>query len=131
MRNGNGCIVAGVNIVKSCVLQLLIVVGFALQCFHCSVTTLCSFPCIILIDNSDFEVFSYNDDETKIVVMPTRDNISLEYDDTVILTFTPDDPGLISSLETAGEYIRDTATINIIDNDCKPITYLFLSHIQL
>ena len=58
--------------------------------------------------------------------MATRDNISLEYDDTVILTFTPDDPSLISSLETAGEYIRDTATINIIDNDCKLITHIAL-----
>ena len=52
--------------------------------------------------------------------MPKRDNTSLEYDDTVILTFTPDDPNLISSLETAGEYIRDTVTVNIIDRDCKP-----------
>ena len=45
----------------------------------------------------------------------------LEYDDRVQLRFTPDNPGLIPGIETAGEYIRDTATINIIDNDCKII----------
>ena len=87
---------------------------------------------IILTDSSDFEVFY---DEPKIVVMPTNDDIALEFNDTVILTFTPDDPDLISSLETAGEYIRDTATVKIIDNDCKPVTktykitlYVYLCH---
>ena len=83
----------------------------------------------MFIDDSDFRVISYKDNGTKIDVMAHKDNVSLEYDDTVILTFTPDDPDLISSLETAGEYIRDTATINIIDNDRKAIiqiTYLTL-----
>ena len=49
----------------------------------------------------------------------TNDEITLEYDDRVLLRFTPDDPGLIPILEGMGEYIRDTATVHIIDSDCK------------
>ena len=52
-------------------------------------------------------------------VTALSDDIALEYDDSVILTFTPNDPDLISTVEAAGEYIRDTATVNIRDNDCK------------
>ena len=37
----------------------------------------------------------------------------------MLLRFTPDNPALIPVLEASGEYIRDTATVNIIDNDCK------------
>ena len=37
----------------------------------------------------------------------------------MLLRFTPDIPSLILILEANGEYIRDTATVNIIDNDCK------------
>ena len=48
-----------------------------------------------------------------------NDEITLEYDDRVLLRFTPDNPGLIPGLEGMGEYIRDTATVHIIDNDCK------------
>ena len=47
------------------------------------------------------------------------DEITLEYDDRVLLRFTPDNPGLIPGLEGMGENIRDTATVHIIDNDCK------------
>ena len=56
------------------------------------------------------------------------DNITLEYDDSVILTFTPNDPDLISSLEAAGEYIRDTATINIRDIDRKLNNFILKMH---
>ena len=45
--------------------------------------------------------------------------MSLEYDDSIILVFTPDDPALIPALEDFGEFIRDTATVNIIDDDSK------------
>ena len=58
---------------------------------------------------------------TDVSLSAFDDDITLEYNDTIILRFTPDDPDLISSLETAGEYIRDTTTVNIFDNDCKPI----------
>ena len=47
------------------------------------------------------------------------DQIALEYDDSVILTYIPDNDALIPGLEGLGEYIRDTATVNIIDNNSK------------
>ena len=49
----------------------------------------------------------------------TDDEVTLEYDDTVILRFNPHNPLLISDYENAGEFIRDTAIVNIIDNDSK------------
>ena len=49
--------------------------------------------------------------------------MSLEYDDSIILVFTPDDPELIPGLEDFGEFIRDTATVNIIDDDSKYCIY--------
>ena len=47
------------------------------------------------------------------------DRVSLEYDDRVLLTFTPVHPVIITLLQGFGAYIRDTATVNIIDNDGK------------
>ena len=47
------------------------------------------------------------------------DFITLEYEDTVILRFTPGSPAYIQTLEQSGEFIRDSATVNIIDNDRK------------
>ena len=44
---------------------------------------------------------------------------ALEYDDSVILTFTPSNPAFITGLEAEGEYTRDTATVHIIDNDSE------------
>ena len=57
--------------------------------------------------------------ETEIRLFISNDETTLEYDDRVILTFTPDNPALIPGLEAQGEYIRHTATVNIIDNDSK------------
>ena len=59
--------------------------------------------------------------ETEIRLFTSNDQITLEYDDSVILTFTPDNPVLVAGLETQGEYVRDSATVHIIDNDCKCI----------
>ena len=47
------------------------------------------------------------------------DEVTLEYDDTVILRFTPDSDSLIFGVNGRGEFIRDTATLHIIDNDSK------------
>ena len=57
--------------------------------------------------------------EVEIRIFTSNDEITLEYDDRVILTFTPDNPALIPGLEARGEFVRDTATVNIIDNDSK------------
>ena len=56
---------------------------------------------------------------SEIRLFTRQDFINLEYDDSVLLTFTPNNGALIPSLEAQGEYIRDTATVNIIDDDNK------------
>ena len=58
-------------------------------------------------ENEEFRLFTSND------------QITLEYDDRIQLIFTPNNPALISALESYGEYIRDTAIVNIIDNDSR------------
>ena len=62
---------------------------------------------IIFTNTADIRLFTSNDD------------VCLEYDDRVHLIFTPDNPGLITGVESFGEYIRNIATVHIIDNDCK------------
>ena len=55
----------------------------------------------------------------EIRLFTINDETTLEYDDRVILTFTPDNSALIPGLEAEGEYIRHTATVHIIDDDSK------------
>ena len=43
----------------------------------------------------------------------------MENDETVVLRFEHSFPEFISVALAMGEFIRDTATVNIIDNDCK------------
>ena len=47
------------------------------------------------------------------------DGITLEYNDSALLMFTTDNTALITDLEGEGEYIRDTAIVNIVDSDSK------------
>ena len=56
---------------------------------------------------------------TDVLVFPVNDEITLEYDDRVLLRFTPAMTNLFSDLANQFEYIRDTAVVNIIDNDRK------------
>ena len=48
-----------------------------------------------------------------------NDDITLEYDDTIILVFTPDEEDIIDFYEEEGEYIRDSVVVHIVDNDRK------------
>ena len=57
--------------------------------------------------------------EAEVRLFTSNDQITIEYDDRVILTFTPDNPALIPALEAQGEYTRDTANVNIIDSDSE------------
>ena len=76
---------------------------------------------------TDFIPFSTPDrmvtatDDIPIQLFSRSDDISLEYNDTVILIFTPGSLSIhvIQELKAAGEYIRNTTTVNIIDNDRK------------
>lgn len=56
---------------------------------------------------------------TEVRFFTTNDEVTLEYDDTVTLKILSDFPGLGSSLEMFKEYLRESATVNIIDNDRK------------
>ena len=48
-----------------------------------------------------------------------NDEVTLEYEDRVLLNFHPTAADLIPGLEAVGEYVRNTAIVNIIDNNCK------------
>ena len=74
-----------------------------------------------LIDSSDFFQFlpvSFTS-RGDITFFTQSDEITLEYDDQVELVFTPNDEGIISQFENEGEYVRNTAIVKIIDNNCK------------
>ena len=75
----------------------------------------------LLIGSSDFEDLQpiTLNNNAMVRLFTTNDGVTLEYDDTVILRFTPDNPAFIPGVEGAGEFIRDTAVVNIIDNDSK------------
>ena len=65
----------------------------------------------------------------EIRLFTSNDETTLEYDDRVILTFTPDNPALISGLEAQGEYTRDTVTVQIIDSDSKCCFTVYWQHL--
>ena len=82
--------------------------------------------CAYKIGTSDFEdltpisiIVDADDPSTDIRLFTVDDEITLEYDDRVLLRFTPTHVNLIPGLERNFEYIRDTAVVNIIDNDRK------------
>ena len=55
----------------------------------------------------------------EIRLFTANDEVTLEYEDRVRLNFDPIPADLITGLESLGEYVRNTAIVNIIDNDCK------------
>ena len=95
-----------------------------------STMVLCGGVCLYTstssIGSTDFEglrpisvTISVSTNSEEIRLFTTNDEVTLEYDDRVILRFTPDNPGLIPGLEGMGQYIRDTATVHINDSNCK------------
>ena len=61
--------------------------------------------------------------QTVVHLILIDDFTTLEYDDRVMLTFTPMLPSLFSFLEAEGEFIRNIAIVSIIDNDSKSFSY--------
>ena len=55
----------------------------------------------------------------EIRLFAANDEVTLEYEDRVRLVFNPTAANLITGLESFGEYVRNTAIVNIIDKDCK------------
>ena len=58
-------------------------------------------------------------DAVMIELHTRNDAVTLEYDDTVLLLFSPDEDDLIEFYEEYGEYIRNSVVVRIIDNDRK------------
>lgn len=76
--------------------------------------------------SSDFEdlppqsVFIGLNDNATTPIYVNFDIVSLEYNDRIRLGFTPDFPHLRTTLEANfGEYLRDSATVNIIDEQSE------------
>ena len=72
------------------------------------------------VGNTDFYRLlpvSVSRDGAEIRLFTAKDVITLEYNDRILLTYTPSNPDLIPGVEAEGEYIRDTAIVRIIDND--------------
>ena len=71
-------------------------------------------------------VINNNDNpSTEVRLFAVNDEITLEYEDRVLLRFTPALINLIPGLASNYEHIRDTAIVNIIDNDRKCFIYGF------
>ena len=49
----------------------------------------------------------------------SNDDVTLEIDDTAILRLKPTTPNIVALIEQQRQFLRDTATVNILDNDCK------------
>ena len=102
--------------------------------FHCVHDFLTSHHFLCLIDSSDFETLKPEDviidgdyPSTNVCIFIMNDEITLEYEDRVLLRFTPTHVNLIPGLERNFEYIRDTAVVNIIDSDRKCPSHLTMS----
>ena len=80
----------------------------------------------LCIGSSDFErmapittVVNRDNPNTAIRLFTFNDELTLENEDRVLLRFTPTYANLFPFLKSNYEYIRDTATVNIIDGDSK------------
>lgn len=60
-------------------------------------------------------------EESRVLIrlFTTNDEITLEYDDTISLMYSPPPqlPNLVEIFENMGEFIRNIASVTIIDND--------------
>ena len=57
--------------------------------------------------------------EESTAVIHLQDEITLDYQDTIKLIFTPEFPDSVKAFEEKqGEFIRHTVTVNIIANTC-------------
>ena len=52
------------------------------------------------------------------------DDVALEYDDRIVLTYVPENVNLFEGIEEAGEYIRNTTLVIIKDNDSRLLKFV-------
>ena len=79
-----------------------------------------------MTDFVTFLVTTVTDNRATIPLLATKDGITLEYNDSVLMTFSPSIGSIIHVLQNAGEFLRDTAIVNIIDMDCKTLNIICL-----
>ena len=79
--------------------------------------------CYYIIGVSDYEDFTpiNASNNTVIHFIIIDDDIPFEDDESVILTFIPNYDENFTVLESVGEFFRNVATVNIIDNDSKSL----------
>ena len=78
--------------------------------------------CFVPAGSSDFQRLlpvTVARDGAEFQMSAVDDVITLEYNDRIVLMYTPSVAGLIGRVEGAGEYVRNTAIVRIIDNDSK------------
>ena len=63
-----------------------------------------------------------------VTLHASNDAVTLEIGDTVILRFDPTAANIVDLVEGQGQFLRDTATVTIFDNDCKqPLQNCFVT----
>ena len=86
-----------------------------------------------MTDFVTFSVTTVTDNRATIPLLAIKDGITLEYNDSVVMTFSPSIASIIEVLKDAGEFLRDTAIVNIIDMDCKRqlcIRFFYCAHVS-
>ena len=92
---------------------MALLVSSIYQCLHLQLKSLPA-------DASDFErllPIRVLNTAASIRLFTANDDISLECDDSIGLEFVPDNPLLIAGVVGMGQYLRTTATVNIVDLD--------------
>lgn len=72
----------------------------------------------LFLDRNEFELYTTGDNRPTTLYI-TSDDLTLEYDDTVVLKFNPRSSDYVMWIESQRDFIRGTATVNIIDDDSK------------
>ena len=76
---------------------------------------------VILEAVSDFQPFSVQviSESTDISLVTVDDEMWMECEESIRLEFVHQFPPYVSFLADEGEFIRDTAIVKVIDNDCE------------
>ena len=69
------------------------------------------------MDYEEFGPININANSTEFNLVIIDDDIAMETNESIILSFMSHESKSI--LEPVGEYVRNLATVNIMDNDCK------------
>ena len=75
------------------------------------------------IESTDFALrdtpVTLSDGFSDVRLDASNDDVTLEYSDTVMLRLDPTAANIVDLVEGQGQFLRDTATVTISDNDCK------------